>query len=85
MTYLTARLFAVVYPTVTPATVDTRLWHFTGSHLTTYAGQHGTILGPWTTSKMIVTSDGMSSGAVVASPSRLQNDGPNFGIWLRHQ
>jgi hypothetical protein len=33
MTYLTARLFAVVYPTVTPATVDTRLWHFTGSHL----------------------------------------------------
>jgi hypothetical protein len=34
---------------------------------------------------MIVTSDGMSSGAVVASPSRLQNDGPNFGIWLRHQ
>jgi hypothetical protein len=85
MTYLTARLFAVVYPTVTPPTVDTRLWHFTGSQLTTYTGVPRTILGAWTTSKMIVTLDGTSSGTVVASPSRLSNGGQNFGVWLRHQ
>ena len=69
MTYLTARLFALVYPTVTPPTVDTRLWDFTGSHLTTYTGVHGTILSPWTTSEMSVTSDSTLSGTVVASPS----------------
>lgn len=86
VTYIQASPAASIDPTVTALPVtDTRLWNFTGSHLTTYTGVHGTILGPWTTSKMIVTSDGTSSGRVVASPSGLQNDGQNFGIWLRHQ
>jgi hypothetical protein len=83
MTYLTARLFAVAYSTATPPAADTRLWDFADSHLTTYAGVHGTVLGPWTTSKMIVTSNGTSPGTVVASPSGLRNGGRDFGVWLR--
>lgn len=70
---------------VTPPTADVRQWQFTSSRLTTYTGAHGTILGPWTTSPVIATSTGTSSGVVVQSPSRLHNGGQNFGIWLRHQ
>jgi hypothetical protein len=84
MTYTTAMLFGVVYPTTTPPSADTRLWKVTDSHLTTYTGRHGTIVGPWTTSKMIVTSDSTSSGTVVASPSGLHHNSQNFGVWLRH-
>jgi hypothetical protein len=80
-----AELHAVVIGDVAPPAADTRLWHFTNSHLTTYSGVHGTIVGPWTTSEMIKTTDGTSSGAVVASPSRLYNGGQDFGLWLRHQ
>ncbi len=83
MTYLTARLFAVAYSTATPPAADTRLWDLADSHLTTYAGVHGTVLGPWTTSKMIVTSDGRSPGPAAASPSGLRNGGRDFGVWLR--
>jgi hypothetical protein len=43
---------------VSPPPADTRLWQFTGSRLTTYGGDHGTITGPWTTSKMITTTTG---------------------------
>ena len=70
---------------VTPPSADVRQWHFTSSHLTTYTGVHGTITGPWTTSKVIATSDGTASGVVVQSPSRLHDGGQNFGVWLRHQ
>lgn len=68
---------------VTPPPADIRQWQFTGSHLTTYTGARGTILGPWTTSPVIETSTGTSSGLVVQSPSGLWNGGQNFGVWLR--
>jgi len=70
---------------VTPPPADVRQWQFTGSRLTTYTGAHGTIMGPWTTSPVIATSDGTSTGVVVQSPSRLHDGGQNFGVWLRHQ
>ena len=67
-----------------PPPADIRLWHFTGSHITTYTGAHGTILGPWTTSKLIATIDGTASAEVLMSPSSLGNGGQNIGVWLRH-
>ena len=79
-----ARLSAVVGGTVPQPAADTRLWQFTGSHLTTYDGVHGTILGPWQTSTLIKTSDGTPASTVVASPSGLSNGGQDFGAWLRH-
>jgi hypothetical protein len=66
-----------------PPPADIRIWHFTSSHLTTYSGVHGTILGPWTTSKLIATTDGTASGEVLMSPSSLRDGGQNFGVWLR--
>ena len=80
-----ARLSAVVGGTVPPPAADTRLWQFTGSHLTTYGGVHGTVLGPWQTSTLIKTSDGTPASTVVASPSGLSNGSQDFGVWLRHQ
>ena len=41
------------------------------------------MLGPWTTSKIIETSTGASTGTVMASPSALGNHGQDFGVWLR--
>jgi hypothetical protein len=70
--------------TVPPPAAETRLWDFTGSHLTTYTGVHGTVLGPWQTSQEIKTTDGTATGTVVTSPSGLSNGGQNFGVWLRH-
>jgi len=70
---------------VSPPPAGTRLWQFTGSHLTTYGGVHGTVLGPWQTSTLIKTSDGTPAGTVVASPSGLSNGGQDFSAWLRHQ
>jgi hypothetical protein len=67
-----------------PAT-DTRAWKFADTHLTTYTGVHGTVVGPWETSKLIGTTTGTSTGTVVTSPSGLWNSGQNFGVWLRHQ
>jgi hypothetical protein len=70
---------------VRPPVADTRLWQFTGSRLTTYSGHHGTITGPWTTSKMITTTTGTASGTVIVSPSGLSNGGRDFTAWLRHR
>ncbi len=70
--------------TVPPPAADTQLWNFTGSHLTTYTGVHGTVLGPWQTSQEIKTTDGTATGTVVTSPSALSNGGQDFGVWLRH-
>lgn len=70
---------------VTPPSADTRLWDFSGSHVTTYSGDKGTILGPWATSEIIDTIGASTSGTVVMSPSALSNGGQNFGVWLRHQ
>jgi hypothetical protein len=83
MTYLHARLFAVVYNDVTPPVADTPVWQFTNSRVTTYSGDHGTMVGPWTTSKTIVSTASTASGTVIASPSGLRNGGRDFGVWLR--
>ena len=79
-----ARLGVLVAGTVPPPVADTRLWELTHSHLTTYTGVHGTVLGPWQTSQSIKTTDGTSTGTVVTSPSALSNGGQDFGVWLRH-
>ncbi len=83
--YTTAGFFVNVDPSVTPPVTDTLLWYFTGSHVTTNSGVHATILGPWTTRKVIETTTGTSTGAVVLSPNRLRNHGQNFGVWLRRR
>ena len=83
MTYLHARLFAWVDNDVTPPAADTPLWQFTNSRVTTYSGDHGTIVGPWTTSKTIVSTASTASGTVIASPSGLSNGGRDFGVSLR--
>jgi hypothetical protein len=70
--------------TVTPPPADTQLWQFTGSHVTTYGGDHGSILGPWATSQWIDTTDGTHAGAIVADATVLSNAGQDFGVWLRH-
>jgi hypothetical protein len=82
--YTTAWLRGLRISPLDPPPADIRIWHFTGSHLTTYTGVHGTILGPWTTSKLIATTDGTASGEVLMSPSSLRDGGQNFGVWLRH-
>jgi hypothetical protein len=79
--------------TVTPPPADTQIWQFAGSKVTTYRGDHGTILGPWATSRWIDTTDGTHAGAVVADASVLstgRQEPPNaagqaFGVWLRHR
>jgi hypothetical protein len=70
---------------VTPPSADTQAWQFTGSNVTTYGGDHGTILGPWATSRWTDTTDGAHAGAVVADASVLSNGNRDFGVWLRHR
>jgi hypothetical protein len=41
------------------------------------------MIGNWTTSEVIDTSNGGASGHVMFSPSFLFNNGGNFGAWLR--
>jgi hypothetical protein len=69
---------------MTPPPADTQIWQFTTSNVTTYGGDHGSILGPWATSQRIDTTDGTHTGAVVADASVLANAGQDFGVWLRH-
>jgi hypothetical protein len=76
--------------TVVPPPADAQIWQFTGSTVTTYRGDRGTILGPWATSRLIDTTDGTRAGAVVADASVLPNEGmwnfgQDFGVWLRHR
>jgi hypothetical protein len=80
-----AELSAAVSGDVTPPAADTRLWEFTGTRLTTYTGVHGTVQGPWQLTEVVRTTDGTSTGAVVASPSAPVNGGQDFGIWLRQR
>ena len=73
--------------TVVPPPADAQIWQFTGSKVTTYRGDHGTILGPWATSRWIDTTDGTHAGAVVADASvlsKISNPRQNFSVWLRH-
>lgn len=81
--YTAAEAAGVVHnATVVAPKASTRLWAFRGTRVTTYTGVHGTLLGPWTTSQVVDTTTGGSSGAVVISPSALWDNGQNFGVWL---
>ena len=71
--------------TASPLATDTRLWGSTGTRLTTYTGVHGTIQGPWQLTELVKTTDGASTGAVLAGPSAPVNGGQDFGNWLRHR
>jgi len=72
-----------------------RINQFLQGALTTYNGARGSFVGPWTTSKVEATSNGLlpPSGAVRVSPSPLWSDGLTangavrpfdaFGVWAR--
>jgi hypothetical protein len=78
-----AEVATVLQNPASPPSSAIRLWQFTSTAATTYNGVHGTITGPWTTSEVIDTTNGSSSGQVVMSPSFLFNHGADFGVWLR--
>lgn len=59
-----------------------RMWAFTRSRVATYAGQRGTLVGPWTTRKVIATTTGLAGGKARTSPSEPWDNGQNFGVWL---
>ena len=81
--YDLARLGASPASSIAPPAADIQLWQCAGSQITTYSGDHGTILGPWTTTMVSMTSTGTASGTIVASPSALPDNGQSFGVWLR--
>jgi hypothetical protein len=60
-----------------------RAFEFTNSAAETYTGVRRTLTGPWTTSQVVMTSNGQSSGAVEASSPVLWDGGRNFGTWSR--
>ncbi len=72
-----------------------RINQFLQGALTTYSGARGSFTGPWTTSKVIATSNGLlpPSGTTRVSPSALWTDGlvangavranDAFGVWAR--
>ena len=72
-----------------------RINQFLQGALTTYSGARGSFVGPWTTSPVIATSNGLlpPSGATRVSPSNLWSDGlvangavranDAFGVWAR--
>jgi hypothetical protein len=72
-----------------------RINQFLQGALTTYSGARGSFTGPWTTSSVIATSNGLlpPSGTTRVSPSALWTDGlpangavranDAFGVWAR--
>jgi len=72
-----------------------RINQFLGGAVTTYSGARGSFVGPWLTSMVEATSNGLPfpSGHVRVSPSRLWSDGfisngparpwDAFGVWAR--
>jgi hypothetical protein len=72
-----------------------RINQFLGGSVTTYSGAKGSFVGPWTTSMVEATSNGLPypSGHVRVSPSALWSDGiasngaarpwDAFGEWAR--
>jgi hypothetical protein len=72
-----------------------RINQFLQGALTTYSGARGSFVGPWTTSEVIATSNGLlpPSGTTRVSPSALWSDGLSangavrpfdaFGVWAR--
>jgi hypothetical protein len=80
----TAEVLVEIDGAVTSPPADIQLWHFTASRITTYSGEHGSVLGPWATSEWIDTIGSTPAGAVVMSASALSHSGQIFGVWLRH-
>jgi hypothetical protein len=83
-------------PTPLPIGTDHfRLTQFLAGALTTYSGSRGSWVGPWTTSMVEATSNGLPypQGTVRISPSQLWSDGlvannairpwDAFGVWQR--
>jgi hypothetical protein len=72
-----------------------RINQFLQGALTTYSGARGSFVGPWTTSEVMATSNGLlpPSGTTRVSPSALWSDGlpangavrplDAFGVWAR--
>jgi hypothetical protein len=72
-----------------------RINQFLQGALTTYSGARGSFVGPWTTSPVIATSNGLlpPSGTLRVSPTSLWSDGLTangavrsndaFGVWAR--
>lgn len=58
------------------------LFGFDAAKTTTYRGNHGTLAGLGTTSRITMTSDGTSSGVDYADASALSNGGAKFGIYI---
>lgn len=63
-----------------PVANDFQLWSFRNTHVTTYSGITGTLLGPWVTSKVVAVN---GRGAVVMSPSVLFSNGAAFNVLRR--
>ncbi|MGH7735595.1 MAG: hypothetical protein ACREOE_18350, partial [Gemmatimonadales bacterium] len=59
-----------------------RINQFLQGALTTYSGAKGSFTGPWTTSKVVATSNGLlpPSGATRVSPSALWTDGLSVNV-----
>ena len=83
-------------PVALPPFVESfRINQFLQGALTTYSGARGSFVGPWTTSPVIATSNGLlpPSGTTRVSPSALWTDGLTannavrandaFGVWAR--
>ena len=81
--FTAAEVACILHNPTSPPASDYRLWQFTGSHVTTYTGTHGSMIGNWTTSEVRDTTNGKASGKLVMSPSFLFNNGGNFGVWVR--
>jgi hypothetical protein len=60
-----------------------RVLPFTDAAATTFTGDHGTMTGPWTTSQVVMTSNGKSSGIVEANSPVLWDGGRNFSTWVQ--
>ena len=83
-------------PVALPPFVESfRINQFLQGAMTTYSGARGSFVGPWTTSPVIATSNGLlpPSGTTRVSPSPLWSDGlvangairsnDAFGVWAR--
>lgn len=81
-TYTTAQIIGGFGSFAAPAS-QFRAFEFTHSAAETYTGHGGTLIGPWTTSQVVMTSNGQSSGTVEANSPILWDSGRAFGTWVR--
>ncbi|GEM_PF-2082326 len=61
-----------------------RLAEFATTLITSYNGTRGTLTGKWSSSPIILTSDGTSRGTHLADAPVLWSSGRNFGVWLEN-